>query len=682
MKREGMRLVEEGCLEEAKAVFDSICRNTTNDAEAWFWLGRVYGKLGEIDAAGDCCRRAIGLRPEYCEAHVNLGKALMLQGKHEEAIASYQTVLQIDSQNAEAYTDLGNIWFRQGKYEDAAKCYETVVRLKPQSADAFYNLGNIKRVQKIYTEAISCYEKAIFINPNMAAAYNNLGAALYEQGEVARAISNYQHALGLDPNYAEVYNNLGIILKGQGYMVDAERMFIKTMQLNPELIEPYLSLGAMRNRQGDAESAMELFQKALAIAPSRADIQSSMLMTMCYLPEYSSDTLFAAARQWAVRHKPERYQPFRFLNNPNPARRLRIGYVSGDFNAHPVSYFIEPVLIHHDRSGYEVFCYYNKIMCDEYTRRLQACSDHWVDIAGQSDEAVLQQIQRDSIDVLVDLSGHTAENRLPVFAHKAAPVQATWMGYFATTGMEAMDYIIADRCVIPRMDECLYVEQVVRLPHCYLCFSPPRHPIDVSPLPALTAGTITFGCFNNPAKLSPALFDCWLRLMRAVPHSRLFIKYRGADSDTNQKRYKALFENAGIGSDRLRLSGYSPREGMLAAYHEVDIALDPFPYNGGTTTAEALWMGVPVITLRGDRFAGRVGESILTTMGLDEFVVNTEEDYITRAAALADDLNALSVLRATLREKMLDSPLCDGAAFTASLQDAYRHMWRTWCRTQ
>ena len=677
-----MRLVKEGRLEEAKALFNSICRSTANDAEAWFWLGRVYGKLGEIDAAGECCRRAIGLDPDYCEAHVNLGKVLLLQGKYKEAIANYQTVLKIDSKNAEAYTDLGNVWFRQGKFEDAVKCYETVVRLKPQSADALYNLGNIKRVQNKYSEATSCYEKAISINPDMAAAYNNLGAALYKQGEVARAISNYQSALELDPDYAEAYNNLGIILREQGYMVDAERMFNKAMQLNPELIEPYLCLGAMRNRQGDAESAMELFQKALAIAPSRADIQSSILMTMYYLPGYSSDTLFAAARQWAVRHKPEGWRPPRFLNNTDPLRRLRIGYVSGDFNAHPVAYFIEPVLRHHDRSEHEVFCYYNNTISDEYTRRLQACSDHWVDIAGQSNEAVLQRIQRDGIDVLVDLSGHTANNCLPVFIHKAAPVQATWMGYFATTGVETMDYVISDQYVIPRGDERFYVERVVRLPHSYLCFSPPRHPVDVSPLPALTAGTITFGCFNNPAKLSRATFDCWLRLLHAVPQSRLFIKYRGADSDTNQKRYKALFENAGIGTERLRLSGYSPREGMLAAYHEVDIALDPFPYNGGTTTAEALWMGVPVITLRGDRFAGRVGESMLTAMGLGEFIVNMEDDYVARVAALTADLDTLADLRATLRERMLDSPLCDGAAFTGSLEEAYRRMWRTWCRTQ
>ena len=292
---------------------------------------------------------------------------------------------------------------------------------------------------------------------------------------------------------------------------------------------------------------------------------------------------------------------------------------------------------------------------------------------------MIDQIRRDGIDVLIDLSGHTANNRLPVFAHKPVPVQVTWMGYFATTGLATMDYIIADRYVIPAREERHFVEQVVRLPDSYLCFSPPRYAIDVSPPPMLSKGYVTFGCFQNIAKLGRSV-DCWSQLLHAVPDAQLCLRNKSLGDAGVRAWCTALFAERGIAAERISMCGFSPREELLAAYGAVDIALDPFPYNGGTTTVEALWMGVPVISMRGERFVSRVGESILTNVGLAELVVDTEEAYVAKALELLSDPARLTAMRAQMRERLEHSPLCDGPAFTRSLEAAYRAMWEACCQ--
>ena len=682
LKQDGMRLAEQGHIEKAKALFVSVCRNASNDAEAWLWLGRINGKLGDIAAAGDCFNRAILLQPDYCEAHVNLGKVYMFQGLHEEAMEQYHTALRIDPQHGAAYTSLGHALLTLGKYEAAMECYEMVTRLKPQSADAFYNLGNILSIQMKYSEAASHFEEAIHINPGFAAAYNNLGAVLYKQNKLELAINNYEQALMLDPDYAEAYTNLGIALLEHDRIEAAEEMFNKSLHLKPDLVEAYSRLGFLHIRQGNAKSALEMYQKAVTIDPRRADMHSSMLMTMYYLPEYSRDCLLNATRQWALQHVSGFTQLPNLLHSSDSRRRIRIGYVSGDFHTHPVSYFIEPILSNHDPSRYEIFCYHNDSTSDDHTHHLRTLSEHWRNISGQSDKAVIHQIRQDGIDILVDLSGHTGRNRLLVFAQKPAPIQATYMGYYATTGMQAMDYIIADRFVIPPDHEAHFVERVMRLPQSYLCFSPPPYPIDVSPLPALSAGKVTFGCFNKSAKLNYAVIETWSKLLHALPNSTLIIKCRAVDAQTTQDRYRSLFSQHGIGQERLQFSGFAHREEFISAYREVDIALDPFPYNGGTTTMESLWMGVPVVTLRGDSFVSRIGLSILSTLGMHEHVAETEDDYIATAVALASNLDALAELRAGLRRKLMNSPLCDGIGFTKGLEEAYRDMWGSWCRMQ
>jgi predicted O-linked N-acetylglucosamine transferase (SPINDLY family) len=369
-------------------------------------------------------------------------------------------------------------------------------------------------------------------------------------------------------------------------------------------------------------------------------------------------------------------------NDRDPQRRLRVGFVSGDLHSHPVGYFLESVLAHIDLTALEIFLYptYSKI--DTLSRRLQAMGFAWESLVGLSDERAAQRVRENAIDILVDLSGHTGHNRLRVFAHKPAPVQVTWLGYFATTGLQAMDYILCDRYVAPASEFDHFVEKPWYLPDTYLCFAPPVVNLRVAPLPALTTGRFTFGCFNNLTKLNDAVVALWARVLLAVPASRLFLKTKQLDDATVRQSVVDRFAAHNIDAGRLILEGAAPRAELLAAYSRVDIALDPFPYPGGTTSAEALWMGVAVLTLAGERFLSHIGESILQNAGLPEWVCANTDDYVARAASYAGDLQRLAALRNGLRQQVLVSPLFDAPRFARHFEDALRDMWAHWCNRQ
>lgn len=678
MKRQGRLLIQKRRIKEAKTLLTDLCGLSAADAEAWYLLSSVNGMLGDIEAAGECCRRAIDMQPDFCEAHVNLGHVYLSQGRHEDALGQYQAAVKLNPQHAAALSGFGNVLTTLGKHEEAVKAYQGAVRINPNQPEAYYNLGNLKKAQKQYEEAVHYYQQAIRLNPNYAAAYNNLGAVLYAHGHPVRGVEHIRRALEIDPDLPAAYFDLGFILYNEGSLTEAGEALEMAVKLNPDFPRAHYTLATVRYRQGRPEAALEISRHVLRLQPHRADVHSCLVMTMHYLPEYSSTELLEAARGWCAQHSPAQSSVPPLANDADPRRRLRVGYVSADLRNHPVGYFIQAVLAHHDRSRFEVYCYSNSEESDDLTHRIQGYSDHWRDISGQSDEAVDEQIRQDAIDILIDLSGHTAENRLPVFARKPAPVQATWLGYFATTGLAAMDYIIADRFVIPPEQERYYIEQVVRLPEGYLCFTPPDYAIDTSPPPALTEGRITFGCFQNIAKLSSSV-KCWSRILHAVPDSRLYFRNKSFGDKGVQAWCTAQFAEHGIAAERIAMRGYAPRDELLAAYGEVDIALDPFPYNGGTTTVEALWMGVPVVSMRGDRFVSRVGDSILSAVGLEELVVDTEDAYVAEAVELATDLPRLARLRAGLRDRLLHSPLCDGPGFTHGLEVVYRAMWEAWC---
>jgi predicted O-linked N-acetylglucosamine transferase (SPINDLY family) len=508
-----------------------------------------------------------------------------------------------------------------------------------------------------------------------------LGNLLLAQGAVEEAATAFREVLALRPDLAEAHNNLGIALSKSGDPAAAAFHYLRAIEIAPKLDEAHNNLGCMLMLLGQLRAAISHYRQAIALNPAAPFSYTNLVLALHYLPGVSNALIADTTRRWTAAIPRDRMTP-PGRKATEPTRRLRLGYVSGDFRAHPVAYFIESVLAAHDRRSVEVFCYGNAAQQDATTRRIAAIADHWCDVSGLSDDEAAQRIAADAIDILVDLSGHTAGNRLTLFARKPAPIQCTWLGYVGTTGLAEIDYILTDRFVLPPEDERFYSERPYRLPNSYLCFTPPETAIKVGKLPALATGAVTFGCFNNLMKINGPVVDLWSSLLAAVPQSRLYLKTAQLGDRTICAGLEEEFAARGIARERLVLAGLSPRQELLATYNEIDIALDPFPFGGGTTTIEALWMGVPVVSLRGDRFVGRVGESILTAVGLPNLVAASPAEYLATAIALATDLPRLTAFRKSLRRRLVASPLCDAKSFARDLESGYRAMWQAWRRSR
>ena len=678
----GNVLFYKGRHDEAIEHYRTAIRINPGNAAAHNNLGNALKSTGHPDEAMESYKCAIAANPNYVVAHYNFGIALQEVGRPEEAGDCFRRAVALNPNYAEAYNNLGTVLKGQLRLEEAKDALQRALAIKPNYAEAIYNLANVYLAMGQLEAAVEHFRQAIFIKPDYADAYNNLGNALNELGQAELAIENHKRAIALNPEHVGAFNNLGIILRNQGRMQAAEDMIMRALQIQPDFADAYNTLGNIRSWQGNASDAVKMFQKTLELSPDQVKAHSNFLMTMHYLPDYSAEDLLAAAREWNARHAQDVPVLTPPANLPDPNRRLRIGYVSGDFCSHPVGFFIEAVLSHHDKQLFEIFCYYNDNIQDDLNSRLRKCADKWRNIERLSDQAVAERIRQDGIDILIDLSGHTFGHRLLAFARRPSPIQATWMGYFATTGLAAMDYIIADRYVIPSEEERYYTENVERLPDGYLCFTTPDLPLPVAPLPALSQGAITFGCFNNPAKLTPEVVACWSTLLHALPDARLLLKYKSLADEKVRKHFQDLFAAHSVDVQRIKFSGQSPRDEYLASYNEIDICLDPFPFNGCTTTVEALWMGIPVITLRGNRFAGHMGETIMKNLNLGEFVADNQDSYVKKAIALAADLSRLSRFRSSMRDQLKNSPLCNGIAFTRDLESIYRKIWTNWCDAQ
>ena len=488
----------------------------------------------------------------------------------------------------------------------------------------------------------------------------------------------YRRALALQPGVATTHISLGSVLLKQGQLSAAEAEIRSAIEFDPANAIAYNNLGNALKEQGKLDDAITAYRQALELDAGIPEIRSNLLLSLNNHPGYDAETVFREHRIWAeqyARDLPAPAQPG--PNRPDPDRRLRIGYVSPDFRAHSVAYFAEALLEAHDRTAMHVVCYCNAIRRDDTTARLRGLADDWHDITGMGDEAVADRIRGDRIDILVDLAGHTANNRLMVFARKPAPVQVSYIGYCNTTGIPAMDYRITDALADPEGQDALYTEELVRLPRCFLCYTPPEAGPGVEPLPAARAGQVTFGSFNHLSKVTSEVIEVWSRILAAVPNARLLLKSKSPNDGTTRRRFVEMFVANGIAEDRVSVIGPIPSSaGHLSVYGTVDIALDPFPYNGTTTTCEALWMGVPVITLAGRAHAGRVGASLLAAVGLDELVAHTPKEYVALATGLAGDLDRLAALRAGLRPRMATSPLCDKADYARAVDISTRGAMR------
>ena len=501
-------------------------------------------------------------------------------------------------------------------------------------------------------------------------------------GRYEDALRYYLKALELKPADSQIHANLGVALLDLGRATEAVSAFKTALELNPANAGAARNLGNAYLRQGRGAAALDSYRDALQKDPADRLTHSNLLCALNNAPEYAPAHLADLARDWWRQHGHGIQINNEFSNPVDPNRRLRVGYVSPDFRQHSVSYFFAPLLQAHNRGQVDVFCYGDVPRSDRITRRLRDQADHWRDIVGLSDGAVYEQIRNDQVDILVDLAGHTSGNRLAVFARRPAPIQVTWLGYPNTTGIPAIHYRFTDAVADPPGDaDRFYSEELIRLPHGFLCYQPPDACPDVSPLPALSTGRVTFGSFNNIAKINTAVIRTWAAVLRAVPRAQLLLKSKQLGDKSVRTRLRKLFAREGILREQLEMLPFAlSTSEHMAVYHRVDAALDTFPYNGTTTTCEALWMGVPVITLLGDRHAARVGASLLTRIGCPELIAATEQAYVEQAVRLASDLKTLSNRRKGLRARLRSSPLCDSAGFAAGLEDVYQQLWGKWCR--
>jgi protein O-GlcNAc transferase len=573
---------------------------------------------------------------------------------------------------------------QQGNMKQAADTYGKILAVQPDNFVIYNKLANVLQDMRNLDGAIACYKKAIELNPHFAEAYYNLGDAYYEQGLVGEAIKCYQLAIRIRPAFADAYNNLGLALKEQKKLHEAAENFRKALQINRNSFRALSNLGNVLSEQGNLDESETCYRAALGINPQLPLVYSNLLLCMDYNSSYDAKTIFQEHLRFAERYEKPLSSTIHHINDRNPSRRIRIGYVSPDFNKHAVAYFIEPVLKLHSHKEFEIFCYSDVMASDEVTIRIQALTDQWRNIVGISDETAAAIIRNDKIDILVDLAGHTANNRMLVLARKPAPVQVTWLGYPATTGLSAIDYKIVD-CYTdqPGKTDRYYSESLIRLPETLLCYLPDKKSAAVGELPLLQTGNITFGSCNKLNKISPEVFKMWANILQTIPNSRLLMKAQTLSDKPIQQYITDKFTQQGISEKRIKLFPWTltTRE-HLTIYNKIDIGLDAFPYHGTTTTCEALWMGVPVITLEGEAYASRGGVSLLSNVGHRELIAQTADEYVELAVGLANDMTRLQSIRQSLRGEMARSPLCDAERFILHLENCYREMWKSWCDAQ
>ncbi len=667
-------------LEDAVTAYRRAVALNPDYADAHNNLGNALRETGDAAAALTSCARAIELQPGYAEAYNNLGNALKDLNELDAAIAAYGKAIAAKPAFAEASLNLGIALQAKGYGDAALECLQDAVRIAPQLAAAHDKLAGMLMQRGDVAGAIDSYRRVAELTPESAQAHNTLGNALNGAGRVPESVPCYERAIALDPAFADAYHNLANALRRLGAPERALGYARRAIELRADTPSFHNNLGTILADLGEPDAALVCYREALALDPDFGESHTCVLFGQSYVPKWSAQTHLADARYFGERMR-ARARPYTqwpaLTEARDGARPLRVGFVSADLRKHPVGYFFESVLAELDRARIEPIAYSNALHSDELTARIKPRFSMWRHVAEMDDAALARRIRDDRIDVLVDLSGHTGRNRLPMFAWRPAPLQISWLGYFATTGLSEIDYVLADSHVVPPGEEAQYTERIWRLPDSYLCFTLPTEPVAVAPLPALNNGYVTFGCLNNHKKLNDDVVAVWSRVLRETPGSRLLLKNHQLGEPAIVQQTLARFAAHGIDATRLLLEGPSSREQYFATYHRIDIALDPFPYPGGTTSVEGIWMGVPVLTRHGDRFLSHLGELVLETVGLNDWIAADTEDYVARAVAAAGDLASLASLRARLRACIERSPLCDAPRFAGHWTTAVEQMWQT-----
>ena len=697
----GVALQEQGKLKEAIVSFNTALSIKPDYADCYINLGPALQEYGKLDEALEAYNKAITLNPDiaylhnnvgvilqiqnnlkdaiksyhnalslnpgYAEAHYNMGHALKEQGKLEEAIKSYHNALSLNPDNADAHNNVGAALNEQGKLEEAIEAYKKALLLQPDYAEAHYNLGRALQEQGKMDQATEVYKKTLSLKPDYAEAQYNMGNALQEQGKIEEATAAYKKAISLQSDYTEAYNNLGNALKDQGKLEEAVTAYNNVLSLKPDYAEAYFNIGNALKDQGKLEEAIEAYKNTLSLKPDYNEAYSNFIFCLDSTTFENADLYNEVAfafNEYASNNAKKKFKNKRHLSS----RIIRIGFVSGDLRDHPVGFFLENLFKNIDQQTFELIVYSNSANSSKQTHLLRQFTKAWRIIKGVPDNQVAEIIYKDEIDILIDLSGHTALNRLPVFAYRPCAIQATWLGYFGSTCLSEMDYILGDRYVIPIGTEHQFSEKFALLPDTYICFSPPDFDLQVSPTPAIANDFITFGCFNNASKVNKNTVVVWSEILRQTAGSKMIFKGTGYSGDKKAK-ITGYFRDSGIDAARITFQGKCPRETLLESYNNVDIALDPFPYTGGTTTCEALWMGVPTVTKTGNTFLTNIGQTIAINSGHKNLCCSTIEEYIDTSVILATNVKQLNYDRLERRKRVLRSPLFDGERFAKEFEN-------------
>ena len=639
--------VDAGRLDQAESQLRQLLAQHPESAEALNLIGLVAWRRGHGAAAVDAMARAVELAPNAPNYHFDLGCVLLGMQRFAEAEPHLRMVVQLLPNERGGWNNLGALLVGTGRHDEATVCFRRAITLAPQSASYHANLAKALEVLHRLDEAEASARRAVELSPQGGSEWGVLGSVLVARGRLSQGINAY----------------------------------VRALQLAPQLTLLRFNLASALRLQGQVEESIAIYRQALTMDPADARGHSSLLLTLHCSTAITPAELFEEHRAWAFRHADKlgwgvsTRKKERELDRP-----LRIGYVSPDFREHAVASFIEPALAL-DPAQFEVFCYAEEFRADDVTGRLKALvpTDNWRNTAQLSDDEMWLQVLADRIDVLVDLAGHTADNRLLVFARRPSPVQATYLGYPNTTGMAAMKWRITDALADPPgVADSLHTERLMRLGSCAWCYRPPED----SPEPTRAAGPITFASFNALAKVSETAIALWSQILMAVPTSKLLLKSAAFEDVAVCDRYRTVFARHGVAPERIDLVLPTPSiPEHLAMYARVDIALDTMPYNGTTTTCEALWMGVPVVTLAGESHVSRVGTSLLTNAGLADLVAKTGEEYVRIAIHLAADEPRRRAMRLNLRDQLRNSSLMDAKRMSRNLAEAYRAMWRDWCST-
>lgn len=635
-------------------------------------------RRGDLPAAHRWCRKAVAADPRSYAARINYAEVLRKLGWAREAEAEAREGMRLEPRRPEAYVCAAMILRESGRLEDSAAELRRALAIRPADTRVLMQLGYVLYRLEAFSEAQEVLDRAVNQAPGSEEAHLRRGVVLACRGKLTEAEAAFRRAVGLNPRSSDAFFNLGNLMRERHRPGDAADMLRKALEINPESAPIRTNLAESLMTMGDVDGALEQYRRAVAMDKQSARARENLIYCMNFVPEASGADIYREHCRWAAMvERGEDRSPV-YEVDPDPSRALRVGYVSPDFSRHPVGAFILPLLKHHNKARCEVVCFSDVSRSDSRTDQCRASASEWHDIRRLSDGELAETVRAGRIDILVDCAGHTRGNRLGAFARRPAPIQLTCVGYPTTTGLRSMQYYITDDIVDPPGAESCFSEQLVRLKTGFCCYEPPA----TAPEPASTVnGAVTFGSLHHLARLNREVISLWAGIVRRVPGARLKI-LRDAVTDRTRARLTAWFADYGIEAERVDITNELPPGGHLHACHGIDIALDTFPWSGHTTACEALWMGVPVVSLRGRRHAGRMVAGILSRVGLESLVAETREDYVDIAVELAADRRRRASLRRSLRDTMRGSVLCDGPGFAEAMEDAYRAMWRSWCRGQ